>query len=323
MKYARKLEMVLVIILLGLMIYAVHATQALQRYGAETILGVGVPKYHYVVVTDDTTSLAWTSFMDGLREQARKNDAVVEIMNVPPLSTTDTLDPFFQLISLSKADGVLLRLSNNQAARDYIEKSHVGGVRMITVGNDSPESGRDAYVGTNKYELGRTTAGIVKRISNSPGRVLLIMGPEYANSSGASSNSFLNGIRDYNAQYPCISSLQVAFSDTRRAELIIEDQLNGNGVDTVICTDPLDSLRVTKTLIDRNKVGVVKVIASGELPEIVQYILKRTIQASVVEDYKALGIQSANTMNTLLHNVRQSGYVNIPIRIMDVQNAPR
>lgn len=322
MRRARTIELTLVIILIILIGYAFQTTRLIRSYsGQEGLLGQESPVYHFAVVSDDTASYSWTTYLTGLQNAALAKKVVVEVYPVKDPTLPAELDKVFEMAALSQVDGILVKLSNNQLARDQILRSHSQGIRVVTIGNDSPDSQRDAYIGTNKFNLGQTTAGIIDSANESPADVLLILSSEYTDQNGASSNSYLNGIHEYNAQFPSISSLTVEYSSKKRAELIINDLIDRQQIGTVVCTDPIDALRVVKVLIDLNKVGQIQVIASGEIPEILDYLKKKTIVASVVEDYGSLGRMSVEALHTLMLNDRQSAYINIPIKVLTQDDA--
>lgn len=321
MRRAKTIELILLIILIALMFYAFQTTRLIRSSsGAESLLGQDSPTYHFAVIADDTVSYSWTTYLTGLENTALTKKVVVEVYPVADPTIPAELDRAFEMGALSKVDGILVKLSNNQLARDQIQRCHDKGIRVVTIGNDSPDSQRDAYIGTNKFNLGQTTAGIIDEANSTPADILLILSSEYTDQNGASSNSYLNGIHEYNSQNPCINSITVEYSSKKRAELIINDLIFKQQIRTVVCTDPIDALRVVKVLIDLNKVGEIQVIASGEIPEILDYVKKKTIYASVVENYGSLGKMSVEALHTLMLNDRQSAYINIPIKVIDQEN---
>ncbi len=321
MRRAKTIEIILLIVLIVMIGYAFQTTRLIRSYsGTDKPLSQDVPQYHFVVISDDTDSYSWTAYLSGLQEAALKKKAVIEVCRVEDPSIPAQLDKAFEMAELSKVDGILVKLSNNQLARDQIKGSHEKGIRVVTLGNDSPDSQRDAYIGTNKFNLGQTTAEIIDTANGSPADVLLILSSEYTDQNGASSNSYLNGIHEYNAMHPSINGMTVEYSAKKRAELILSDQIDRQQIKTVVCTDPIDALRVVKVLIDLNRVGQIQVISSGDIPEIMDYLKKGTIYASVVEDYGTLGKMSAEALYTLMQNERQSAYINIPIKVLTQDN---
>jgi ABC-type sugar transport system substrate-binding protein len=88
----------------------------------------------------------------------------------------------------------------------------------------------------------------------------------------------------------------------------------------LICTDPVDVNRIIRVLVDRNRVGDIKVIASGDTDEIIDGIEKNVIAASIVENYEELGRFSVRFFSKLTSGEGVSAYINVPFQILDQNN---
>lgn len=321
MKQMKWIEVSLVLLLMFLIGFAFNVTLEIKN----NISGNGMlkqgnqPIYHFAVIADDVDSYSWNTFMAGVEDEASKKNIVIEISEVKDPYDNNALVKTFEMARLSKVDGVMVRLSNNNLAHDEIQKCYEEGIKVITIGNDSPESKRDAYIGTNKFNLGKITASLLTMAdsANEQLDVLLILGSEFTGVSGASSNSYLNGIHETVKNSEIVDQLYVEYASEKRAELIVNDSIYYKNIDAIICTDPIDSLRAIKVLIDLNKVGQVHFIGSSDLPEIVDYIKKGTIESSVVEDYEMMGNTAVEVLYQLLDQHRQSAYISIPIKVID------
>ena len=98
---------------------------------------------------------------------------------------------------------------------------------------------------------------------------------------------------------------------------ILNDELP---INVLICTDPVDVNRIIRVLVDRNRVGDIRIIASGETDEIKDGIEKRSITASIVEDYSEIGSLSVYFMNRIIHDEGVSSYVNVPFETLEMRN---
>ena len=128
-----------------------------------------------------------------------------------------------------------------------------------------------------------------------------------------STNNFVNGIQDIVSKIDGIELTTIKYSHEKRAELLMDELLDENLiVDVLICTDPVDVNRILRVLVDRNKVGEVKIIASGDTVEIVDGIEKQLITSSIVEDYFEIGSLAANYLIKVIAGERVSTYVNVP-----------
>lgn len=316
------IEGMLIFFIVLLIAYTVNETIVIQKNISNNDFGgyEKKPEYHFVIISDDVESYSWTTFIASVNDKARNKNIVVEIYPINDLKDKSEIEKAFEIVILSKVDGIMIKLSDNDIVRDKILKCHDIGIKVITIGNDSLESNRDAYIGTNKYNLGKISASLLKLQEQRNQDILLILGSEYKENSGASSNNYLNGMHEEITQTDLINKLYVEYASKKRADLIVSDSLYKYHINAIICTDPIDSLRVVKVLIDLNLVGDVNFIASSDLPEIIEYIKKGTIQSSVVEDYEIMGETSVEVLYKLLNDKRQSSYINIPISVIDKES---
>ncbi len=316
------IEGILISFIVLLIAYTVNETIVIQKNISNNDIGAHEkkPEYHFVVISDDVESYSWTTYISSVNDEAKDKSIVIEIYAINDLNDKSEIEKTFEIAILSKVDGIMMKLTDNDIVRDEILKCNDMGIKVITIGNDSPESNRDAYIGTNKYNLGKISASLLTSQGQQKQDVLLILGSEYKENSGASSNNYLNGIHEEIVQNDLINKLYVEYASQKRADLIVNDSLYKDHIDAIICTDPIDSLRAVKVLIDLNLVGDVDLIASSNLPEIIEYIKKGTIQSSVVEDYEIMGETSVEVLYQLLNDKRQSAYINIPISVINKES---
>ena len=236
-----------------------------------------IPDYrHVAIVTDDVTSYAYDRFVNGVENAKSLYNIVYEIYDVGTLPLEDV----FRMISITEVDGVILRLSNNGIATEAINKCAELGIFVITIGNDAPDSNRDVYIGTNKFNLGRHAAQLALEAISNEGNIGILLGSEYLDESSIATNNFVNGIQEVVSKSEGVSLSTIKYTHTVRAELHMDALLDEVGsVDVLICTDPVDVNRIIRVLVDRNRVGEIKIIASGDTQEILEGIEKELIYA--------------------------------------------
>lgn len=322
MNKIKAIEGTLIFIIMILIAYAFNVTIDIQKNisNNEKNQSANKPEYHFAIISDDITSYSWSSLIDGIKTKAKEKNVVIEVYEIIDIHNENEVAKTFEMVMLSKVDGVMVELSDNDIARKEIIGAQENGVKVITIGNDSPESKRDAYVGTNKFNMGSMTASLLIENGQEEQDVLLILGREFTELSGASSNNYLNGLHEKVKSTTVIDMLYVEHTSEKRAELIVNDSLKYRNIDAIICTDPVDSLRAIKVLVDLNLVGEIQFVASSDLPEVLEYIEKGTIGSSVVEDFEIMGSTSVEVLYQLLDENRQSGYISIPIKIIDKSN---
>ncbi|MDH8677264.1 substrate-binding domain-containing protein [Fusibacter bizertensis] len=315
MKYIiQALEFAIVTALIILSIITFNKINQAALFEKETF---SEEKYHYAVITDDISSYAYERFIGGVDAAIKELDSVYEVYEVGD----DSLEDVIEMVVITQVDGVILRLSNNAIASEEIDKCKAGGIDIITVGNDAPDSLRDVYIGTNKYNLGRHAATLAIKAVDGPKNIGVILGSEYIDEESIATNNFINGIQDIVTKNDNLNLSIIKYSNSIRAELLMDDILKEDSpINVLICTDPVDVNRIIRVLVDRNKVGDIKIVASGDTAEIKDGIEKRLITASIVEDYEEIGNMSVYFLNRVIQGEGVSTYVNVPFETLEQRN---
>lgn len=311
MKYKIQLiEFIIIILLILLSIVTYNQV----RY-SENLKGISseIKRFHVAVISDHISSYSAERFLKGINESVLNNDCVYELYNLKEFE----IESLAKIMIATQVDGVVINLENNLQATTLIEELRAGQIKVIAAGNDAPETERDVYIGTNKYNLGKKAALLAIEASGNTGNVAVILGSEYEPEQPLSAINFLNGIYETYQDMALYKLTHIKYSRDSRAEILIDELLRIRpSINAVICTDPIDAIRVTRVLVDRNLVGDIAVISSGDPPEIIDAIQKELIYASVVEDYQELGILSMNNLIKILNGESVSSYINIPIEII-------
>jgi len=300
------IEFTIVIVLLTLSIMTFNKINQVKLIETENTIN---SDYHLAIITDDVKSYAFDKFIAGVEASIETIGSNYEIYEVDTLSLEDIVN----IVIITDVDGVIFRLSDNALASAYIDHCKQEGIHVVVVGNDAPESMRDLYIGTNKFNLGRHAANLAIRAIAGTGNVGIILGNEYVDDQAIATNNFVNGIQDIITKTSGVSLSTIAYTKDKRAELLMDTLLEMNDpLDVLICTDPVDVNRIIRVLVDRNRVGDLKIVASGDTTEIIDGIEKKLITASIVEDYTELGSLSVYYLSQIIDGESVSTYISIP-----------
>lgn len=315
MKYLiNGIEFTIVIVLLTLSIVTFNKINQVKLIETEKLIS---SEFHLAIITDDVDSYAYDKFISGVDASIDEFGSIYEIYEVGELS----LDDVIEMVIITEVDGVIFRLSDNALAIESIDKCKQVGIPVATVGNDAPESLRDFYIGTNKFNLGRHAANLAIKAIAGSGNIGIVLGSEYVDEKAIATNNFVNGIQDIVTKADGVSLTTIAYTKDVRAELLMDALLDMNEpIDVLICTDPVDVNRIIRVLVDRNRVGDLKIVASGDTPEILDGIQKNLITASIVEDYTELGALSVFYLNQVIEGERVSTYINVPFETIHQSN---
>lgn len=315
MKYiVQALEVLIILVLVSLSVVTFNKINQARLVPKETFTE---DKYHYAIITDDVESYAYESFISGVDEAMKAIDSAYEIYEVGEQTLEDVVD----MAIITDVDGLIFRMADNSRASDMIVKCKEEGIKVIVVGNDAPDSQRDVYIGTNKFNLGRHAATLAIQSREGAVNIGVILGSEYISEEAIATNNFINGIQDVVTRTDNASLSVIKYTNAVRAELLMDEILNEElPINVLICTDPVDVNRIIRVLVDRNRVGDIRIIASGETDEIKDGIEKRSITASIVEDYSEIGSLSVYFMNRIIHGEGVSSYVNVPFETLEMRN---
>jgi ribose transport system substrate-binding protein len=208
-------------------------------------------------------------------------------------------------------------LQQNSRAKDYIDKAYDKGIAVVVVDHDAPGSKRDAYIGTNKLLLGKKAGQMVFKYGEADSQTLIILGSDYTDPSGSATNNYMNGFRQVMEESKLSADILIAYASQNHVELILEEALIEGRINVVVCTDPQDTIRVMHQLIDFNRVKDIVLIGSGDLPQIQQAVRDGIIKASVVVDYKQMGVEAMEAYLSLTRGLAQTAYKTIPIDVLE------
>lgn len=304
--------------LIILITYTIYIGYQIKTFHSSSSSFSKPPIYQYAIITDDNSSYLNSKFLEGIIEKTNELNIVFQVDYIENITNLKSIEDAFYSSIYSDVDGIILKLSNNDIAKDYINFSISNNIPVVTIGNDSMSSLKTSYIGTNKYNLGRSIANLIIKDKKENISVLVIFDTNYNNTSNntsTSNNNFLSGIKSINTDKKEITVDSYSLKKDQRSEIYIKNYLNSNNPDYIITTEPINSLRTTKTLIDLNEIGNIKIIASSSHPAILDYIRKGTILASTTEDYALMGTKAVETLYDFNNGNSPSSYISIPFNM--------
>jgi LacI family transcriptional regulator len=119
------------------------------------------------------------SLRDAIEEAGREpasDRTGVSVLTVPPFdphALSDTLNS----LDYKMIDGVAIMAPETPHVRDSIRRLKEGGVPVVALVSDLPNSGRDHFAGIDNVAAGRTAAVLMGRfVGNIPARILVVAG---------------------------------------------------------------------------------------------------------------------------------------------------
>ena len=137
-------------------------------------------KYRLVLITQDIDTPFWESVIEGAKEQAEKDQAMLEVLG----NYGSNEEAFLQNLELaihSKVDGIIIQGLDTDEFKELTKiKAAFYSIPIITIAIDVPmeESLRRTYVGSNHYESGVKLAEQLVEDMGEVGKVVLFYDQE-------------------------------------------------------------------------------------------------------------------------------------------------
>lgn len=278
------------------------------------------PEYHFAVIgqADDTF---WQSVKEGCLTAAEEFHVAVEF-NVPRFTNLEEQLMYLDIAIASKVDGIVTHVLDEEKFTPLIDKAVDAGIPVITVEAEAKESKRNAYVGTNTFNLGREAGKLVLEAKGEKANIAIILSDYIDGAVNVPQNLRIAGTKDALQDMPgmtikTFSSSTGFFSAEEVTRRIL---INYPEVDTIICTGAKDTISAAQIIVDLNKVGQITLIGYDDAPEILRYIEKGVIYGTVVANPYEIGYESIRSMIEIKKNRTTSIYVDTGAKVVTYSN---
>jgi ribose transport system substrate-binding protein len=233
-----------------------------------------------------------------------------------------------RLIINIKPDGIIVALPFDPAF-DKLLRS-LAGIPVVTMENDFPSSGREAYIGTNEFEVGRLageTAARIIQIGMTSYRGVGILLSQSRLRDAARNARFIQGFRQAQREYGNLDiSLIRSYDDPNVAgeDFIREILRDHRNIGIAVCTGAREAEGAAKAVIDRNLASPL-IIAVDAPPEIRKLMEMGVVPASIVRNPKEAGRGAVEALVALAKKERTTAYIDPGAEVLlsrDAGNMP-
>jgi len=279
------------------------------------------PEYHFFIVAQNSVDPFWKEVRMGAMDAAKFYNVAVEF-NAPKFNNIQEELKYFDIAILSKVDGIIAYVSNNQEFIKLIDDAYKDGIPVITIENDAKDSKRQAYIGTNSFQLGEEAGKLMIKATKGKANIAIIVSNDYQTDS-INQNLKISGFLDSLKNYKDMKIVKIYTSKlgTLSAEEITQSIINSNQeINAIYTTDSVDTIGTAQVIVDFNKVGEIHIIGYGDTPDILRYIQKGIIYGSVMSDPYKLGYESIRSMMEIKEKNNVSTFVDTGVNIITKDN---
>jgi ribose transport system substrate-binding protein len=267
--------------------------------------------YHFSLYIPDNRNSFFDGIIRGAAAAASELDSAISVHSIDP----EKYD--LEVAAFTRVDGAIVcPYIDDGLARRQLEKLKEYKLPVVLINHNLPSAEPWPFIGINNFDLGRRIGMILPESSGTirlavvysdkaPGiyteRELMEMGI-----SASLGERLLGSITRYRTNLNPLDAEALLMNIFRGAAGSSED---GPIINTIIFTDPEDTIAAAQTLVDMNLVGEIRIIGFGNDPGVMENLRKGIISASVVINPERIGYEAVYSLKEL----RTVGYTSASI----------
>ena len=272
--------------------------------------------YHFSLYIPDNRNSFFDGIIRGAEQAAAELDSAISIHSIEPSKNE------LEFAAFTGVDGVIVcPYMGDSEARRLMEKLKSNQVPAVLINHNLPSDQPWPFIGINNFDLGRRiglelldTNEIIRLAvvysDKAPGifteRELVEMGisASLGERLSGSITRYRTSLNPLDAEALLLRIFRSPFLRFGNPGVVDEPVIN-----TIVFTDPDDTIAAAQTLVDMNLVGQIRIIGFGAEPELVESLRKGIISASVVMNPERIGYEAVHSLAAL----RTVGYTSASI----------
>ena len=257
---------------------------AYTPHPAARILSVGTPRLRIGVCIPKEIHFFYDQMRAGIFDEARRADGFgVEILYSPVHSLGGGEPERLADLLARGVSGLIVTPGNPRSVTPLINRAVKRNVRVICITTDAPRSRRSSVVCVDPELNGRLAAELMAKLVPPGSEVAVITGILATEEHRLKAEGFCDGfVRDCSGgKIAGVLEAHESERESYRKTCALLDrctQLSGIYVSTVNC------LPVCQALRDHKRAGKIQLITTDLFPEMVPYLKRGTIRASIYQD---------------------------------------
>ncbi|MCL1812952.1 MAG: substrate-binding domain-containing protein [Treponema sp.] len=292
--------------------------------------------YHFSLYIPDNRNSFFQGIIRGAEQAAAELESAVSVHSIDPAKNE------LEIASFTGVDGVIVcPYLDDALARRQLEKLREYQIPAALINHNLPSDQPWPFIGINTFDMGQRIGLILQENSQaqlapqaapvSPDKITLAL--VYSDKApgiyaerelvemgiSATLGERLSGpIMSYRTNLNPLDAEALLVNIFRRIEDTRPDAnsgradfTNGQTINTIVFTDPEDTIAAAQTLVDLNLVGQIQIIGFGADPGVIENLRKGIVSASVVINSERIGYEAVYSLAAL----RTTGYTSASIDI--------
>lgn len=254
---------------------------------------------YYVVIPDSNQSSFWDSVCEGANTYGLANNVYVENL-ASSFPENLSKEELMRIAIASNVDGIMVSADETEVMSELIDEASSKGIPVVTLYNDSGSSNRICYVGVGNYNIGTEYGRLAINLSselieakayNDDIDVVVLVSQTPTQAQMMIYSTIQETFDKSDIAYVLnLSMVKIDNSTTFSVEESIRDIFIGEDLpEVIICLSESETTCVYQAVIDYNKVGLVNILGYYASENILQGIMKNTIDSTIRIDAVQMG----------------------------------
>lgn len=281
------------------------------------------PLYRYMTILDGSDESFMEDIIIGMDKASEDYSVVYELWSFTGVSKEEAILRQLDIGIESKVNGILIQAFQDERFADLLVKAKRNNVPIITIGEDVPSQEKVSFVSYNKYQMGSRIGSILRpmlaRAGKEKGTIAIIQN---------------SPLFDQDQAFAIQEELEDGFIVTPiTVNNVSERILNAEGLAKAIideyddlaafiCLNGEETLGVVYALKEANMIEEVIIIGSDDDEEILDFISRGVVEATIVADIENIGYEGIFDLTKYNDGLFVTQYRDIGVKIVDKENLP-
>ena len=255
------------------------------------------PTYRFMVIIDGSDANFVDEFEKGIHEAALNNNVAYEMWHFDGEDKSEKILRQFDIAIESNVDGIILQAFDDEGFDTTLKKANARNIPVITIGTDIPAQEKVSFISYNQYRMGTQIGKLLKEYLDQKGvytgTIVLFQNERIENSDKALA---INEVLDHQFNIQRVRnelSGDNALNAVGTAQNILRQF---NDIVSIICSNGEETLGTIQALKDQNMINDVVVIGNDDYEEILDYVEREIIFATVVVENEKIGFEAIEEM---------------------------
>lgn len=279
-------------------------------------INVNTPDYHFYFIAQSATDPFWQKVEEGAKQAAKDYNVYVEYVS-PRFSNAHEAYKYLDIATISDVDGIITYVPRLDSYSESIDIAYEKNIPVITIDSDATSSKRQVYIGSNSYTFGNEAAKLILEATAGNAKIAIISNEDIGKDT-LEYDLKMKGFFDFLKEQPRMKIEKVYTSQMGviSAEEITQEIIsNYPDINAILTLSASDTVGCARLIVDRNRVGKIKLVGTGSSDKINDYINKGIIHSTIESDGYSIGYKSIETMININKGIYSPTYIYTQINI--------